>query len=65
MLQIIGTGYIYARDNDATFWKRITVVVTKEGNHILISLKYQKKLMLLEQQYPKFLGRGKFSRSDR
>ena len=65
LLQIVGVGYIYARDNDATFWKRITVVVTREGNHILISLKDQKRLMLLEQQYPKFLERGKFSRSDR
>ena len=41
------------------------MVVTKEGNHILISLKDQKRLMLLDQQYPKFLGRGRFSRSDR
>ena len=39
LLDIEGVGYIYARDQDCTFWKRITVVVTKEGNHCLISLK--------------------------
>ena len=40
------------------------MVVTKEGNHCLISLKDQKRLLLIEQQYPTFLGRGRFSRKD-
>ena len=35
LLAIVGVGHIFARDSDATFWKRITVVVTKEGNHVL------------------------------
>ena len=35
-----------------------------EGNHILVSLKDQKRLLLIEQMYPKFLGRGKNSRKD-
>ena len=29
---ITGVGYIYAHNQDCMFWKRITVVVTKEGN---------------------------------
>ena len=41
LLQVVGTGYIYAWDSDATFWKRLIVMVTKDGNHILISLKNQ------------------------
>ena len=41
LLDIEGVGYIYARDQDCTFWKRIAVVVTKEGNHCWISLKDQ------------------------
>merc|ERR1712082_128459 len=53
------------RDSDSTFWKPITVIITKEGNHVLVSLKDQKRLMLLDTQYPKFLGRGRYSRSDR
>ena len=39
-------------------------MVTKEGNHCLISLKDQKRLLLIEQMYPKFLGRGKNSRKE-
>ena len=65
LLAIVGVGHIFARDSDATFWKRITVVVTKEGNHVLISLKDKKRLMLLSEHYPKFLGKGKHSRSQR
>ena len=41
------------------------MVVTNEGNHVLISLKDQKRLMLLSEHYPKFLGEGKDSRSKR
>ena len=64
LLAIAGMGYIYARDRDCMFWKRISVVVTMEGNHILVSLKDQKCLLLIEQIYPKFLGCGKYSRKD-
>ena len=38
-------------------------MVTSEGNHVLISLKDQKRLMLLSETYPKFLGQGKDSRT--
>ena len=38
------------------------MVVTMEGNHILVSLKDQKLLLLIEQMYHKFWGRGKDSR---
>ena len=62
LLAIAGVGHVFARDRDATFWKRLTVVVTNEGNHVLISLKDQKRLMLLSETYPKFLGQGKDSR---
>ena len=65
LLAVVGVGHIFARDSDATFWKRLTVVVTKEGNHVLISLKDQKRLMLLSEHYPKFLREGKNSRSQR
>ena len=64
LLAIAGMGYIYARDQDCMFWKRISVVVTMEGNHILVSLKDQKCLLFIEQMYPKFLGYGKDSRKD-
>ena len=41
------------------------MVVTRDGSHVLISLKDQKRLMLLSQHYPTFLGEGKFSRKTR
>merc|ERR1712240_933521 len=47
LLQIMGTGFLWMRDQDSTFWKRVTVIITKEGNHFLVSLKDQKRLMLL------------------
>ena len=47
LLDIQGTGYIYARDSDCTFWKRIKVVVTTHCNHCLISLKDQKRMLLI------------------
>ena len=56
LLAIAGIGHIYARDKDCTFWKRLTLVVSMEGNHALVSLKDQKCLFLIENQYPKFLG---------
>ena len=40
------------------------MVITMEGNHVLVSLKDQKRLLLIEQMYPKFLGRGKDSRRE-
>ena len=55
---------MYVCNQDCTFWKRITVVVTTQGNHCLISLKEQKHMLLIQQQYPTFLGRGKYSRKD-
>ena len=64
LLHIEGVGYVYACDQDCTFWKRITEVVTTQGNHCLISLKGQKCMLLTEQQYLTFLERGKFSRRD-
>lgn len=39
-------------------------MVTKEGNHCLISLKDQKCLLLIEHMYPKFLGCVKNSRKE-
>ena len=62
LLAVVGVGHVFARDPDATFWKRLTVVVTRDGNHCLISLKDQKRLMLLSQHYPTFLGEGRYSR---
>merc|ERR1712120_115635 len=65
LLAVVGVGHIFVRDPDATFWKRVTVVVTRDGSHVLISLKDQKRLMLLSPQYPTFLGEGKFNRRTR
>ena len=40
------------------------MVVTMEGNHILVTLKDQKCLLLIELMYPMFLGHEKDSRKD-
>ena len=62
LLDIEGISYVYPHYLDATFWKQFTVVVTTHGNHCLISLKDQKHMLLIQQQYPVFLGKGKQSR---
>ena len=62
LLDIEGTRYVYVRDSDCTFRKRVKVVVTMHGNHCLISLKDQKCMLLILQQYPTFFGKGKQSR---
>merc|ERR1711867_147039 len=33
LLAVVGIGHIFVRDPDATFWKLLTVVVTKDVNH--------------------------------
>ena len=39
------------------------MVVTREGNWTLISPRDQKRLLLLESNYPRFLGTDKYRRS--
>ena len=59
-----GVGEIWAHDPLATYWKKVKVVVTRDGSWTLISPKDQKRLLLLEPNYPHFLGTGKYRRSN-
>ena len=63
-LIVNGTSEIWVRDPAATFWKKVKVVVTRDGSWTLISPRDQKRLWLLHQNYPQFLGTGRFRRPD-
>ena len=47
----------------ATYGKKVKVMVTRDGSWTLISPSDQKRLLLLEPSYPRFLGTGKYRRS--
>ena len=57
-LAVQGTGEVWVRDPMVTFWKKVKIVVTREGSWILISPKDQKRLLLLQKDYPRFLRVG-------
>ena len=61
-LAVKGTGEVWVRDPLATFWKKVKIVVTVEGSWTLISPKDQKRLLLLQRDYPRFLGEGRYRR---
>ena len=63
-LTVNGTSEIWVRDPCATFWKKVKVVVTRDGSWTLISPRDQKRLWLLQKNYPTFLGTGRFRRPD-
>merc|ERR1712240_389445 len=63
-LTVNGTSEIWVRDPSATFWKKVKVVVTKDGSWTLISPRDQKRLWLLHKSYPQFLGTGRFRQPD-
>ena len=63
-LAVEGTGEIWVHDQMATFWKKVKVVITREGSWTLISPRDQKHLLLLHQSYPTFLGTGRYRRSN-
>ena len=56
-------GKVWAHDPLTTYWKKVKVVLTREGNWTLIFPRDQKRLLLLESNYPRFLGTGKYRRS--
>ena len=62
-LVVVGVGEVWARDPLATYWKKVKIVVTRDGSWTLISPSDQKRLLLLEPSYPQFLGTGKYRRS--
>ena len=57
-LAVQGTGEVWVRDPMVTFWKKVKIVVTREGSWTLISPKDQKRLLLLQKDYPRFLRVG-------
>merc|ERR1712101_1448 len=61
-LAVQGTGEIWVRDPLATFWKKVKLVITMEGSWTLISPRDQKRLLLLQRDYPRFLGEGRYRR---
>merc|ERR1711873_260460 len=61
-LAVKGTGEVWVWDPLATFWKKVKIVVTVEGSRTLISPKDQKRLLLLQRDYPRFLGEGQYRR---
>ena len=63
-LAVQGTGEVWVRDPMATFWKKVKIVVTHEGSWTLISPKDQKCLLLLQKDYPRFLGVGRYKRGN-
>merc|ERR1712240_549720 len=63
-LAVNGTSEIWVRDPCATFWKKVKVVVTRDGSWPLISPRDQKRLWLLQKNYPTFSGTGRFRRPD-
>ena len=63
-LIVNGTSEIWVRDPCATFWKKVKVVVTRDGSWTLILPRDQKRLWLLQKNYPTFWGTGRFRRPD-
>ena len=63
-LTVNGTSEIWVWDPCATFWKKVKVVVTRDGSWTLISPRDQKRLWRLQKNYPTFLGTGRFRRPD-
>ena len=63
-LVVEGVGEVWALDPLATYWKKVKVVVTRDGSLTLISPSDQNRLLLLEPSYPRFLGTGKYRRSN-
>ena len=61
-LAVQGTGEVWVRDPLATFWKKVKIVVTVEGSWTLISPRDQKRLLLLQRDYPQFLREGRYRR---
>ena len=59
-----GTGEVWVRNPMATYWKKVKVVITRDGSWTLIIPRDQKRLLLLQQNYPTFLGTGKYRRSN-
>ena len=53
-LAVNGTGEVWVQDPCATYWKKVKVVVTRDGSWTLISPKDQKRLLLLQKNYPTF-----------
>ena len=62
-LTIVGITELFARDPQASFWKKLKFIVTRSGNWTLISPRDQKRLLLLSKTYPWFLGEGRQQRS--
>ena len=62
-LAIEGVTELFARDPQASFWKKLNFIVTRSGNWTLILLRDQKRLLLLSKTYPRFLGEGRQQRS--
>ena len=63
-LVVYGTAEVWVRDPCATFWKKVKIVVTAHGSWTLVSPRDQKRLWLLQKNYPTFLGTGRFRRPD-
>ena len=59
-LVVEGVGEVYARDTQAHYWKKIKLVITHDGSWTLISPRDQKRLLLLEKSYPRFLETWRF-----
>ena len=57
-LALQGTEEVWVCNPMATFWKKVKIVVTREGSWTLISPRDQKRLLLLQKDYPRFLGVG-------
>ena len=64
-LAVQGTREVWVRDPLATFWKKVKLVVTVKGSWTLISPKDKKRLLLLQRDYPRFLGEGRYRRSNK
>ena len=63
-LVVEGTGEVWVRDPMATYWKKVKIVITRDGSWTLISPRDQKRLLLLQPDYPWFLGTGRYRRSN-
>ena len=56
----LGCGEVYRRDCEALYWKKFKLIITQKGSWTLISPRDQKRLLLLEKSYSKFLGTRRF-----
>ena len=62
-LSIKGVTELFARDPQASFWKKLKFIETRSGNWTLILPRDQKRLLLLSKTYPRFLGECRQQRS--